>query len=422
MSKLITPPPASPWPDRPRQAARLDHLERMALVTGNYINVVDGAVLTLHRIVETLSERGVEVAVVAPTANSTTTSDDLRLAAPELMFEVPSLPMPVQDYRVPVGLGRQARSQLERFDPQLIHVTSPEPASVMAIHFAKQHGVPVTSSFHTNFPAYLNYWQWPLGKLSPVAWKLLQWFYAPCDQVFVPTESMGEELVARGVLDGWAMLARGVDPSSFGRQFRSMRWRQRLGIGAKERVVLFCARIVWEKGLRTLVAALENLGTQGPTHQVVVVGDGVQRGWLESQLPDAIFTGFMTDDELAQAYASADVFIYPSTTETFGNVTLEAMASGLPVIGARAPGTRSIVIDGQSGLLVPPDDADALSEACAKVLADDTLRWRLGRGAIARAEDFRWPNILDAFAAELDAIVGEFHAAEHRSRSAKKSG
>jgi glycosyltransferase involved in cell wall biosynthesis len=371
----------------------------MALVAGNYINVVDGAALTLRRIVEALGERGVDVAVVGPA------DADPKLSVPPTYFEVPSYPMPVQDYRVPLGLGSRASAQLERFDPQLIHITSPEMASLMAIRFAKQHGLPLTSSFHTNFPAYLKYWQWPLEMLSPVAWKLLEWFYAPCDRVFVPTESMGEELSKHGVLDDWAMLARGVDPACFGRRFRSMQWRRRLGIKDDERVVLFCARIVWEKGLRTFVRALDRLDGDGPDHRVLVVGDGIQRGWLEAQLPEAIFTGFLADDELACAYASSDVFLYPSTTETFGNVTLEAMASGLPVVGALAPGTRSLVDDGHSGLLVPPDDPEALAEACALLLANDMFRKRLSYGAVERAKDFRWPDVLERFANELDAIA-----------------
>lgn len=209
----------------------------MALVTGNYINVVDGAVKALHRVVDSLTERGVEVAVVAP-------GGPQQLARPETIFEVPSLPFPIQGYRFPLGLGRRTKARLEAFAPQIVHVASPDPASLMAMRFARKRGLPIVSSFHTNFPSYLKYWGRLWGLLTPAAWKLLQWFYAPCDEVFVPTPSIGKVLEERGVLDEWGILARGVEPGQFGPRFRSMDWRRRRGIRVDERVVLFCTRLV----------------------------------------------------------------------------------------------------------------------------------------------------------------------------------
>ena len=402
MANLITRSPPSPEPLHLRRAHSLEHLERMALVTGNYVNVADGASQTLHRIVDSLVDHGVDVAVIAP-------DGEHNMPPPQRMFETPSIPLPIQGYQMPLGLGRRTRARLEAFDPQLIHVSSPDPACLMAIRYAKRHDLPLISSFHTNFPAYLKYWGTLWGLFSPVASKLLEWFYAPCDQVFVPTPSMGEALEEQGILDEWAILARGVDTTKFGPRFRSMDWRRRKGLGVEERVVLFCARIVWEKGLRTLVATVERLRAlereRGIPHRVLIVGDGDQLDWLKRQLPDAVFTGFLAGRELSRAYASADIFLYPSTTETFGNVTLEAMASGLPVVGARAPGTRSIVVEGESGLLAEPDDPESMAAACEQLLSDDTLRRRLGRGALTRARQYRWPEVLDSFAAELDAFV-----------------
>ena len=380
------------WPER-----TLENLQRMVLVTGNYITAADGASLTLHRLVDTLTARGVQVAVAAPMKGRR------ELPPAPLMFDIPSIPSK-QGYRIPLGLGRQARRQLEAFNPQLIHVASPDPASAMAVRFARRRGIPVISTFHTNFAAYLKYW-WRVGDLlAPLAWKILGGLYARCDRVFVPTPSMGEELEGHGCLDEWSILARGVEPDSFGPQFRSAAWRHDLGIAPEDRVVLFCARIVMEKGLPTLVQALSKLREIERT-RFVIVGDGEQLEWLRARLPFVIFTGFLHGDDLARAYASSDIFIYPSTTDTFGNVTLEAMASGLPVIGADAPGTKSLVADGRSGFLVPPEDPDAFAEATARLLRDDTLRARLSRGALARANEFRWPAILDDFVAELDALV-----------------
>lgn len=384
---------------------RLETLRRMVLVTGNYINLADGASMTLHRIVDMLAELGVDVAVVAPTAG------DAELPAAARMVNVPSFRGPVQGYRVPLGLGRRAVAAIERFEPQLVHVASPDPASIAAMRLARRNGLPITSTFHTNFPAYLSHWGPWTARLVPWAWRIMRWFYGQCDRVYVPTPSIGEELRAHDVLTDWAILARGVDDRSFGPQYRSEAWRRDHGLSSEDRVVLFCARIVWEKGLRTLVSALDHLRRRGPRHRVLIVGDGVQRQWLQEHLPHAIFTGFLNGEELARAYASADIFLYPSTTDTFGNVTLEALASGLPVVGARAPGTRSLVDEGENGLLVAPDDARGLAEASARLLGDDMLRRRMAHHALERAAEYRWTNILEDFAVSLDRLVGAAEAA-----------
>ena len=389
-------------PSHPSREGRpsLETLRRMVLVTGNYINLADGASMTLHRIVGMLTELGVEVAVVAPTAG------DAELPAAAKMVNVPSFRGPVQGYRVPLGLGRRAVAEIERFGPQLVHVASPDPASIAAMRFARRHGLPITSTFHTNFPAYLKHWGPWTSRLVPWAWRMMRWFYGQCDSVYVPTPSIGEELRAHGVLADWAILARGVDERSFGPHYRSEAWRRAWGLDPDDRVVLFCARIVWEKGLRTLVSALDHLRASGLEHKVVVVGDGVQRPWLQEHLPYATFTGFLAGEQLARAYASADIFLYPSTTDTFGNVTLEALASGLPVVGARAPGTRSLVEEGENGILVAPDDARGFAEACAHLLSDDMRRRRMAHRALERAAEYRWTNILEDFAVSLDRLVG----------------
>jgi glycosyltransferase involved in cell wall biosynthesis len=375
----------------------------MALVTSNYLNTADGAASTLHRIVDALRERDVRVAVIAPDA------EEPQMEPAPVMLHPPSMPLPLQDYRFPVRLGTHVRSRLRDFDPQLFHVASPDPASLLAMRYARQRGLPLISTFHTNFPAYLEYWGRFASMFSPLAWKALERFYAPCDRVFVPTESMGRELARRGVLEDWSILARGVDRSSFGPRFRSQQWRRKHDIGEDELVVLFCARLVWEKGLRTLATALEQLDASGPAHRVVIVGDGEQSDWLVDNLPyPSIVTGFLNGEELATAFASADVFLYPSTTDTFGQVTLQAMASGLPVIGARAPGTSSLVEDGSSGLLVTPDDPDAFARATAQLLQNDILRHRLSNGARRRALQYSWSSILDEFVREVDALVGRF--------------
>ncbi len=385
--------------DPPNQRS-LQNLERLALAVGNYVNVADGVSLTLHRVVEALHRRGVEVAVIAPDG------DHPDLASPPHMISVPSVGLPIQKgYRVALGLDRKTISAMDRFDPQLVHVATPDLAGWMATRYARRRGLKLIGTYHTNFAAYLDYWGRVPSMLTSVAWRLKRSFYQHFDQVFVPTRALGEELVDRGVLRHFAVLARGVNQQRFNRRCRSPQWRQSLGINDDEIVVLFCARIVWEKGLRTLVRALRWMRNRGVDFRTLIVGDGAQKNWLQKQLPDAQFTGFLTHDALACAYASSDLFLYPSTTDTFGNVTLEAMASGLPVVGARAPGTRTLVQHGESGILVAPDDPRALAEAAIGLIEDDDERRRIADGAARRARKFQWSEILGRFATDLDELV-----------------
>ncbi len=376
------------------------HLERVALAAGNYVNVSDGSTKTLHRIVDALRRRGAEVLILAPDG------DHPALLPVHNLVPVPSIGLPIQGYRLAMGLVGKARRALERFDPQLIHVATPDPTGLMAVRYAQSRQLALTSTYHTNFATYLKYWGPLPSTLTPLAWFLTRRFYGHFDAVYVPTAHLGEELVQRGILPNYSVLARGIDRDCFHPGRRCMQWRREHGLSPEDKVVLFCARIVWEKGLRTLVKALRRLEQSSVDFRCVVAGDGAQAGWLRKKLPRAVFTGFLDHQELACVYASSDLFVYPSTTDTFGNVTLEAMACGLPVIGARAPGTRTLVEDGESGLLVAPDDPEQLADAALELLIDDVERRRLANGAAQRARHFHWSDILTRFTSELDYIVG----------------
>lgn len=379
----------------------LVHLQRVALVAGNYVNVADGVAKTLHRIVDALQRRGAEVYVLAPRG------EHPALSPADELIPVPSVGLPIQKgYRLSMGLHGDARRSLEQFDPQLIHVATPDPTGLMAVRYARSRQLALTSTYHTNFATYLKYWGRFPSALTPLAWSLTRRFYGLFDAVYVPTASLGEELVERGILPHYSVLARGIDRNRFHPQNRCMDWRRDHGLAPDDRVVLFCARIVWEKGLRTLVEALRRMKEADQTFRCVVAGDGAQAGWLRKRLTDAVFTGYLDHDDLACVYASSDLFVYPSTTDTFGNVTLEAMASGLPVVGARAPGTRTLVEHGESGILVAPDDPGELADATLELLADDARRRRLARGAQRRARQFHWSDILHRFTADLDRIAG----------------
>jgi glycosyltransferase involved in cell wall biosynthesis len=187
--------------------------------------------------------------------------------------------------------------------------------------------------------------------------------------------------------------SRGVDREIFNPGRRSLEWRRSLGIGDDEAVIGFLGRLVMEKGLDVFSDAIDELRRRGVAHKVLVVGEGPARGWFEARLPGATFTGLQAGADLGRAVASMDVLLNPSITETFGNVTLEAMACGLPVVAAIATGSESLVDDHVSGRLIRPGAIHQFAEALKAYVEQPDLRARHGAAGEARSADFSWDAI-----------------------------
>jgi len=259
------------------------------------------------------------------------------------------------------------------------------------VTWARKRGTPVVSSVHTRFDTYLQYYG--LQYLEPTARAIMRRYYRRCDAIVVPAESTAAILRAQRMSNDISLWARGVDREQFNPGRRSLKWRRARGIGDEEMVVAFLGRLVLEKGLDVFAGAVESARTKGVPLKVLAIGDGPARGYFEERLPDAIFTGQLTGEELAVALASADVFLNPSITETFGNVTLEAMACGLPVIAAAASGARSLVQNGVTGRLSRPGNIGAFATALADYQRDPDLRHRHGEAGLAFAKTKDWDEI-----------------------------
>jgi glycosyltransferase involved in cell wall biosynthesis len=366
---------------------------RIALFTGNYVHIRDGVSLTLNRLARHLEACGHEVLVFAPTVK------DPPIEPAGRFVPVPSVPAPGRpEYRLSVAFPKRAQAELEAFRPDLVHVATPDWLGVRALRWARKHGVPAVASFHTQFAAYLKYYH--LGAIEPALWAYGRWFYGQCEQVYAPSASLGEVLKAHGITTPIRVWARGIEADRFAPSKRSAAWRAARGFRAP--VVAFVSRLVWEKGLEVFAEVVERLEREGVPHHSLVVGDGPAREELEARLTATVFTGHLEGDDLATAYASADVFLFPSETETFGNVTLEAMASGLPTVCADAPGSRSLVADGATGFLCPPGDADCFYDAVAGLVWNEKQRARMSAAARRAALTYDWSAI-------MDRLVGYYH-------------
>ena len=373
--------------------------KRIALFSGAYNHIADGVTLTLNRLVKHLVNNGSEVRVFAPTIKKPAISHIGTLVP------TPSIPIPGRaEYRISTGLSKKIRDELKRFSPDIIHVATPDLAGYKALKYAQKMGIPVVSSYHTHFTSYLKYYK--LERAESWLWNYLRWFYSQCKQVYVPSESMADVLNSYGITDNLLLWGRGVYIDLFTPERRSSEWRQKLGINDDEVVISFISRLVWEKGLDIYAEVVESLSSKGIPHRSVIVGDGPAREELEQRLGNTLFLGYQRGEDLATAYASSDIFLFPSETETFGNVTLEAMASGIPAVCADATGSRSLIRDGITGYLAAPRDAGSFLHYVERLATDARLRHTMGRLARKRALEFAWPVILSKIDGYYDTVLG----------------
>ena len=368
---------------------------RIALFSGNYNYTRDGANQALNRLAGYLLKRGAGLRVYAPV-----------VAEPDFpptgdLVNVPNVRMPVKgrgEYRLPLRIDDRVRADLDTFKPNLVHLSSPDPVAHAALKWARERDIPVLASVHTRFETYPRYYG--LGFLEPAVEAILRRFYQRCDALVAPSQSQIEELRAQRMHDDIAIWSRGVDRTVFHPSKRDHKWRRAHGLADDDVAIVFLGRLVMEKGLDVFAETIVQLRQRQVPHKVLVIGDGPAREWFEKALPGGIFAGFKTGKDLGQALASGDIFFNPSITETFGNVTLEAMACGLPVVAAGATGAASLVQDGATGRLVLPDRPEVFAPACAEALApyctDDNLRLLHGANGEEAAGAYTWDAINQA--------------------------
>jgi len=346
---------------------------RVVLFTGNYNYIRDGVAVTLNKLVAFLESRGIDVVVVTPTTQTPAFEPCGR------MISVPSIPAPGRgEYRGAIGLPRSVRRQIDAFAPTLFHVAVPDMLGFRALQFARRRGVPAVASYHTRYQTYFRYYG--LGLLEPLWRRYTAFFYGRCRQLYVPSEAIGDVLKSEGVRTEIRVWSRGVDAERYHPRNRSDAWRKEIGVG-DEVLVTYVGRLVREKNMAGLTRAFAALNAEGSGCRTIIVGDGPEEKKVRAALPGTIFTGFLYDADLARAYASSDLFFFPSTTETFGNVTAEAMASGLPAVCADAPNSRSLVIPGETGLLVDPGKTENFVGPLMALASDAGLRQRMAAAA-----------------------------------------
>ncbi|MBT5250859.1 MAG: glycosyltransferase family 1 protein [Bacteroidetes Order II. Incertae sedis bacterium] len=372
--------------------------KRVALFTGAYNHVVDGVSLTLNRLVSYLECEEIPVHVFAPSV------DDPPIEHAGTMTDVPSFNMPGRpEYQISFGMSPRVFQELEQFKPTIVHIATPDFLGLQALKYARKRNIPVVASYHTHFSSYLAYYR--MQKLEGAMWAYLRWFYERCEHLYVPSNSMANVLKEHGIDKGIELWPRGVDVRLFNPSKRSMSWRRDHGFADDEIVVSFISRLVVEKGLDVYADVLQKLKDAGKNVRALVVGSGPAEDMLRGRFPRAHFLGHLEGEELAKAYASSDLFLFPSTTETFGNVTLEAMASGIPTLCADATGSSSLVVHEKTGYLAIPGEIDSFVDYALRLVNSLEKRQEMGLAARTEAETYSWRRILGKIDSYYDHIL-----------------
>ena len=296
--------------------------------------------------------------------------------------------------------------------PDIVHVATEGPLGASAVAAARKLGLPLASSFHTNFDAYSRHYG--LGWLKqPIAGYLCR-FHNRCDATFVPTRALAQELSDQGYRNV-SVVSRGVDTRLFNPARRSQALRAAWGAQPQDIVAAYVGRIAAEKNLQTVLDAFAAIRRLQPQAKLLFVGDGPLRKTLAARHPDHIHAGMRHGEDLAAHYASSDIFLFPSLTETFGNAVTEALASGLGVVAYAQAAAAEVIRDGSNGLLAPPGDGAAFIAAASRLAAAPYLLAAKRERATASVAELDWERIHDAFAAALIRLV-ESHARGQHSQ------
>ena len=360
---------------------------RLTLVTETYAPQVNGVSRTLGQLVRHLEAAGDEVQVIHPDYGQPRRRDH------DLLVTTRALPF-YQEVGVPLPPFGRVHRAIDAFRPDLIHIATEATLGLSALRHATRRGLPTVSSFHTNFDMYGVHYG--LGWATNGIWRYLRWFHNRTLETYVPSRPTIADLERRG-FERLVLWPRGVDATSFrpDRPGRD-RVREALGFGPDDVVIAHVSRLAVEKNVDYLADALDEVRRARSNVRFLFVGDGPARGDLERRMgPEARFVGYRTGDDLADHYAAADLFAFASRTETFGNVVLEALASGLPAVALREGGVADIIRPGETGILLDPDAPPArMAHALIGLTDDALLRRSLAEAARSYALDQTWDAIM----------------------------
>ncbi|GHI01135.1 glycosyltransferase family 4 protein [Neobacillus kokaensis] len=370
---------------------------KIAIFTDTYYPDINGVARTLKHFTSYLEKQNISYKVFAPNSDSTEyISSNIRRFKSWSFFLYP-------ECRLALPNMFQLKAELEAFSPDIIHVATPFNMGLCGIYLAKKLAIPLVASYHTDFDHYLQFYE--LQLLSHILWKYMKWFHKPCKKIFVPSHETLTQLTLHGFanLEIWP---HGVDCELFHPYYGNEAIRKQHGVSRKY-VLTFVGRLAPEKDIKTLMAVANALPAEiNEQVQWLIVGDGPLKAEMEAQSPaNMTFTGYLTGEALAEIYSASDLFVFPSPTETFGNVVIEALASGTPAITANSGGVKNIIKHGVTGFLCETGNAVEFTDAIIKLISNDCLRKKFGSEGRNYALTQNWDTIFDHLLWQYQSVL-----------------
>lgn len=371
---------------------------RIAYFTDTFLPQINGVSNTLEKLGDYLSGKNIEHMFFAPDYNEKIISP---ANSPVTRFKSISLPF-YPECRLSLPLYANLCRIADKFQPTIIHLTDPFGIGLAGLRYAKDRDIPIVSSFHTNFDVYLKYYN--LEYLEDIIWGFFKWFHGFSKLNLCPSQDTLKVLEAKGI-ENLSIWSRGIDRDKFNPNQRSLNLRYRLEANDKI-VFLYVGRMAAEKDLDILLDSIDIVNSRyGDKAQFVFVGDGpYAKSIKERSYDNVVFTGYLKNKELSEMYASADVFVFPSSTETFGNVVLEAMASGLPVIAVNSGGVKENVFNDYNGLMCTPRDTESFAKAIIRLIEDQQLKETLAANAREHSAVKSWSRIFDQLVLDYSLV------------------
>ncbi len=365
---------------------------RVALFTDVLKENLDGVTYTLYNLIERVPLEKFEFLFITPYPPS----ENVKLPFPVIVCRYVKMPLYGEYPLAFPYFDKKLQKALDDFKPDIVHFTTPSFLGRYARTYAIAKGIPLVTTYHTHFPNYVDYYFkfLPFLRFLKLAVPpILRYYYNRCDRVFVPTRPVLEDLASMGIdRDRMTIWARGIDMKRHNPRHRDDSFIDALAGRGTVRI-LFVSRLFWIKEITTIIKIYRILEKTHPIVTMVITGEGPQRRYMEKRMPKAVFTGKLINSDLSKIYASCDIFLFPSITETFGNVVLEAMASGLPVVAAAKGGPAGIVREGETGFLVEPKKIKEFAKKLAILVDDPATRKKMGKNAIAYARSQKWENL-----------------------------
>ena len=371
---------------------------RITVVSETFAPEINGVANTLKYLCRGLSANGHKVQVVRPVQKQDRMATPAPTDEPRLfddLVTVSGLPLPGYT-ALQFGLTRQKHllSLWQQQRPDLVYVATQGPLGVAAVTVARKLGIPVCSGFHTNFHSYSRHYH--AAFLERLLKRYGRWFHNRTALTLVPTRRMAAQVDAMGI-HPIGLWSRGVDCRQFSPHRRDQELRTSWGLQPQDRAVLYVGRLASEKNLQLAVSCFERIRALHPRARFVLVGDGPQRKRLQQKHPDYVFCGVQKGDDLARHYASGDLFLFPSKTDTFGNVVTEAMASGLAVVAFDDAAASEHLRHRENGMMARLDDDEAFVEHALTLAQQNTLLANIRHQARLDALDLDWDSQVEQF-------------------------